>query len=152
MNELNWPPNPPSPCPANNFGAGVNADISDEQRIFFLQKWDEWESAHPDDPMGDTYIEQYNARAKEVCHVTKAPEPEIFVNAPVTQPKPIEPRPIEVRAPGRPRVSFAPTMQTRFIIREDQHMALKQEADLTNTSMSEILRKLIDDHFGIVEK
>lgn len=76
---LNWPPLTPSPCPANSFGMS-SGEMTDEDRIYHLSLWDQWETIHPDDPTGEVYLKQYNEKARE----TSTPESAAFVSMPPT--------------------------------------------------------------------
>lgn len=137
MLELNYPPLPPSPCPVNNFGKGVNYEPTDEDRIRFLTLWDDWESAHPDDPDGTQYITKYQAACKDTNPVPVLPPQTFPPSEESYTPKPC-------RKFGRPRTIFAETMQVRFIITQEQRAALQAKASRENRTMSDILRQAID--------
>jgi len=97
----NWPPEPASSCPLNNFGRGVDyTPTTDEERTTLITEWEAWETEHPDDPDGAIYLEQYKVKLAELQNAN----PAFFV----TGNKEISEKTKEIvknGKPGRPRTS-----------------------------------------------
>lgn len=134
---LNWPPDPPSPCPDNNFGLSKEqSEGSDEARLNFLKLWDDWECAHPDDPVGTTYMQEYQARA--MGGTQEIPTPVAQKLAPVQL--------SSYNLCGRPR-EISPDTKKVFIrikIEVELYDRVKTFASIQGTSYSNIIRSALD--------
>lgn len=64
-------------CPHNYFGRGVNFQLPDDPIIIqeIEKKWEEWESAHPDDPTGErAYVEAMKRNGKTISTRPEIPK------------------------------------------------------------------------------
>lgn len=153
--DLNWFPDPPTPCPANNFGKGANYIPTDDERLEMLAQWDLWETAHPEDGTGSIYLEHYEERALEFSKSNPTTTtPKVFedphgmlVAPPVPQYTPTSTQvPADKRKRGRERTVpiTKNTTQVRLILTVEQFQKFKDYAKAVDKSMSELLRGFID--------
>lgn len=147
MERLNWPPLPPSPCPANNFGLGIK-DLTPEEREFVVNKFDQWDSDYPDDPEGKEYMARYEERLKEsgIKEVLKAPKPEIKSEIEIeAKATPMVKKRLRGRRKSDLQGRTSTTCQVRLTIREGQRDAIMEKLASEGLTFSSWLRAMIDE-------
>lgn len=133
MSELTEPK-----CPSNNFGKGPGYVVpqTDEAISEWEKMWDEWESAHPDDPTGE------KALAKWEDYVRRAAASTAMIHTPddLAHTKPI-PKPVrELRYNRDNKEKF------RFYIPVELHEMLKRKCNDQGRAMSNVVQKLIESY------
>lgn len=69
--------------PINYFGKGEDYSLPDDPNIIreFEAKWKEWDSLHPDDPMGEKALAEYKAKNKNTPEAYRGKEATIQEDA-----------------------------------------------------------------------
>ena len=142
MTPLQYPPLPPSPCPLNYFGRGENYVMPEDMalRIEMENKWEEWETAHPEDPDGSIYLDQYKELQKANPVFFKTPPPPIeFDEAPTK------------RGPGRPKApetSLEATVRVVLYMECALREAFKDKCKDNKVSMSQAMTEFAKNYIS----
>lgn len=106
FSKLNYPPDPISPNPQNNFFLGdLDSDLKGEKRVRLMELWEKWSDLYPDDPEGLAYCRKYQ---------------ELEANLPVGEPPPFR----------DPAPTFAPELLEEFKKLKEEVNFLKEKERL----------------------